>query len=590
MVLAALLTCLSGVMSAAPAVAQGPRPPRIGAPTATPSSAPVALNFDQADIETVVLAVSQIVGFSYVLAPDVQGKVTVRTATPIARADVFGVLLAILEAHGYTAVTADGVYKIVRVDGTAERPVPTVLSPEGVRRRPDDEVITHVVGLRHASAAEVATLLRPLVAPSRHLAAHAGANILIVTDVAANVRRLLDIVALVDVEGARGELQVVTLRFADPLEVGAILAERSRRATAPGDVPTLVLPDARSGTVVLHGARHEVETLKALAMRLDTQLGGTKVFIYPAENSRARDLAETASAVYAERMAGETTRRLPRLIADEHTNGVVVTTSTREWPEVQALLRDLDRRPRQVVVDVRVVEVTLTDETLFGVDFAKTTGVKLISFNTAVTAAALATGAFPGLTVIGLAMDGYDAFIRAVATNNTVRLASVSSVLVAENRKAVINASDSIPIITSQQVPIGGTTTTPADATTSVVGTQSVEYVDVGVILTVTPRVGDDGTVALDVKPEANEVGPPEPPTGSRRIIKRQAEGSVVVRSDQTLVLGGIIRTQERREEQGVPLLKDIPVIGALFRNTLWRSERRELIILITPRVVTAAR
>jgi general secretion pathway protein D len=525
-----------------------------------------------------------------VLAPEVRGKVTVRTATPIAPGEVLGVLLAVLEAHGFTAVKADGVYKIVRMDSAAQRAIPTVVAPDTIGRRPDDEVITHVSRLRYAPASAVVTLLRPLVAPGRHLAAHAESNLLIITDAAANVRRVLEVVRLIDVESARGELQIVTLRFADPSEIAALLTERQRRVTVPGDAPTVVVADPRSMSVVLHGPKHDVETLKEFATRLDTPFGGGKVFIYPPRYGKAKDLVASVSAVYAERAASPdvSARRAPRLVADETTNGVVVTATPREWPEIEALLMNLDRYPRQVVVDVRVAEVNLTGETDISVNIAKRNGIKLLSLNTALTVAALASGVGPGLTLLGIAGEGPDVFINAIARNNRVNLLSASAILVAENHKAVINASDSVPIITSQQVPIGGTTTQTAQATTSVVGTQSVEYRDVGVILTVTPRIGDDGTVALDLKPEANDLGPAEPPTGSRRIIKREIEASAVIPSNQTLVLGGTIRTREARVEAGIPLLKDIPVLGYLFRRTLQVTEKLEVLVLITPRVLAA--
>jgi general secretion pathway protein D len=159
-------------------------------------------------------------------------------------------------------------------------------------------------------------------------------------------------------------------------------------------------------------------------------------------------------------------------------------------------------------------------------------------------------------------------------------------VMTTENKKAVINVSDSIPIVTSQQVPIGGTTTQTATNTTSVVGTQSVEYRDAGVILTVTPRIGEKGTVALDVKQEVNDIGNAEPPTGSRRIIKREAETSVVLVNNQTLVLGGLIRERTAVEDRGIPFLKDIPVLGYFFGAKVRTLNKTELLIVITPRVV----
>jgi general secretion pathway protein D len=167
-----------------------------------------------------------------------------------------------------------------------------------------------------------------------------------------------------------------------------------------------------------------------------------------------------------------------------------------------------------------------------------------------------------------------------------VNVLSSPHVLTTENKKAVINDSDSIPIVTSQQVPIGGTTTQTAQNTTSVVGTQSVEYRDAGVILTVTPRIGEKGTVALDVKQEVNDIGNAEPPTGSRRIIKREAETSVVLVNNQTLVLGGLIRERTAIEDRGIPLLKDIPLIGYMFGAKVRTVQKTELLIVITPRVI----
>jgi general secretion pathway protein D len=161
--------------------------------------------------------------------------------------------------------------------------------------------------------------------------------------------------------------------------------------------------------------------------------------------------------------------------------------------------------------------------------------------------------------------------------------------MTSENKKAVINVSDSIPIVTSQQVPIGGAIQQQANAAAAVVGTQSVEYRDAGVILTVTPRIGERGTVALDVKQEVNDIGDPEPPTQSRRIIKREAETSVVLLNNQTLVLGGLIRDRRSRVQRGIPVLHKIPLLGALFGFKEETIDKTELLILITPRVIGTA-
>jgi general secretion pathway protein D len=180
------------------------------------------------------------------------------------------------------------------------------------------------------------------------------------------------------------------------------------------------------------------------------------------------------------------------------------------------------------------------------------------------------------------------AALNALAAENKANVLSSPSIMTSENKKAVINVSDSIPIVTSQQVPIGGAVPT-GTTTTAVVGTQAIEYRDAGIILTVTPRIGERGTVALDVKQEVNDIGDPEPPTQSRRIIKREAETSVVLVNNQTLVLGGLIRDRRGVVQRGIPALHKIPILGFLFGFKSESINKTELLILITPRVIGTA-
>ncbi|MBM4443484.1 MAG: type II secretion system protein GspD, partial [Candidatus Rokubacteria bacterium] len=287
-----------------------------------------------------------------------------------------------------------------------------------------------------------------------------------------------------------------------------------------------------------------------------------------------------------------------RFIADETTNAVIVTTFPRNWAEIEATIRQLDRMPRQVLIEVLVAEITLTDDFRFGVDWALRTPIRAaqqsinpdsptITAPSALIPPAVAL-ALPAAGLTGMAFQSREFFamLNTLASDNKVNVLSSPHVMTTENKKAVINVSDSIPIVTSQQVPIGGTTTQTAQNTTSVVGTQSVEYRDAGVILTVTPRIGEKGTVALDVKQEVNDIGNAEPPTGSRRIIKREAETSVVLVNNQTLVLGGLIRERTAVEDRGIPLLKDIPLVGYLFGAKVRTVNKTELLIVITPRVI----
>ena len=677
------------VMPAQPAVEPPPPPTIPQPPTAPPVPRDqrgrfVVLNFDNADVETVIQAASEIIGFNYVLSPDVRGKVTVQTSGRIAQEEVFGVLLAILEVHGFTAVKAGNLYKIIRIEGARERAVPTIVGPTPDPNRTTDEIVTQIVAIKYSSVNDLSALLRPLISTRGTLIAHRETNVLIITDTASNITRLLDIIRLVDVQVAQEELQIIPVTYADSAELATILtqlfASGRIRTTAPGTPPAptvapqppgvqlpgpggqaggsaerapLIIPERRSNSLIVHAKKHEVETIRRLVSQLDVNIyGGRRVFIYYAENAKSKDLATTLNAIYGARdgssgsgpggAAPSTPGRPPapppttlpppggtgtgellaegqvRFISDEITNAVIVTTFPRSWTEIENTIKQLDRMPRQVLIEVLVAEVTLTDDTRLGIDWAVRAGrFNAANVNTG-PAGGLPTSAPPppgnsalslpqgvaglaalgpwgaGLTAFTFASDQFIAMLNALASENKLNIVSNPHVMTSENKKAVINVSDSVPIITSQQtsaisspgtLPGGGTSTT---ITTGGVN-QTVEYRDAGVILTVTPRIGEKGTVALDVKQEVNSVGENQPPTNSPTFKKREAETSVVLLNNQTLVLGGLIQDKVTLDDRGIPLLKKIPVLGYLFGFTERKIEKTELLLLITPRVIGTA-
>ncbi len=279
-----------------------------------------------------------------------------------------------------------------------------------------------------------------------------------------------------------------------------------------------------------------------------------------------------------------------RFVADEVTNAVIVTTYPRLWKEIEETIKRLDKMPRQVLIDVLAAEVRLDDDMKLGVEWAIRSGNFVITSSpSGLLPAKPPQSIIPfgglavplGLNVFAFAADKVLAALNALSTENRVNVLSNPTIMTTENRKAVINVSTSVPIVTSQQVPV---------ATGGITGnsiTQTVEYKDAGIILTVTPRIGEQGTVALDVKQEVNEVGANEPPPiNSPRFTKREAETSVVLLNNQTLVLGGLIQNRRTNIRIGIPFLNRIPILGYLFGTTEERVERTELILLITPRTV----
>ncbi len=667
------------------AIAPPPGPPPAApievspAAAARPASRQLVLNFDNADVEVVVQAAAEIVGFNYVLAPGARGrKVTVQTMGKISSDEVFAVLLTILDVNGLAAVRSGNLYRIIPREGAPQTPVKTVVGRDVADALPPDEVVTQIVSLQYINAQDAVTLLRPFIPAQGAITAHRETNLLILTDTAANIRRLLAMLKLVDVEVALNELQIISLRHADAQELAQLLAQLFSGGrlgvgpTIPGlqgvpppppGVPPpaapgpggaadrpLIVPERRSNSLVVHARKQDMETIRRLIEKLDVDIyGGQRVFIYFAENTKARDLATTLDAIYGRGDRGPaitgtqqtlrtsssisgaygptggvaalppalgsapivTTAPRPavigfpgvsgegappaveiRFVADEVTNAIIVTTYPRLWREIEDTIKKLDKMPRQVLIEVLAAEVTLTDDTKLGIEWAVRSGRFDVSSSPSgqlpgrpAQSIIPLGGAVPvGFNVFAFAADKFLAALNAMASENRVNVLSNPSIMTAENRKAVINVSTSVPIVTSQQVPV---------ATGGITGnaiTQTVEYRDAGIILTVTPRIGEQGTVALDVKQEVNEVGENEPPPiNSPRFTKREAETSVVLLNNQTLVLGGLIQNKRTLVRIGIPWLSRIPIVGYLFGSVEHKIEKTELLLLITPRAVGTA-
>jgi general secretion pathway protein D len=655
----------------------------------------VVFNFDNADIEIVLQATSELLVFNYVLSPEARGKkVTVQTTGRIPVDDIFPVLLTILDVNGLAAVKSGSVYRIIAKQGAPQVSTRTVVGSELDPGVPADEVLTQIIPLRFTNSVDVSALLRPFVPQQGAITAHRDTNLLVITDVAGNIRRLLDIVKLLDVDVASNELQIIQLKHADAQEVAQILTQlfasgrfRSTGAQLPAGVTPpaapqaapgapaaarpaaagaepggaerapLIVPERRSNSLIIYARKGEMETISRLIEKLDADVyGGQRVFFYFAENTKAKDLASTLDAIFgrgtgsaststtttSRPTTGAGTPGLPtqpsiqpaprttagptggtspgsglfggegvpvggetRFIADEVTNSIIVTTYPRIWTEVLDIIKKLDRMPRQVLIEVLAAEITLDDSTSLGIEWALRHGRFDASFTASGTIPSRpppslldpllgngllgATGFAPGLNFFTFAAKEFLVAINALAAEDKVSILSSPSVMTTENKKAVINVSKSVPILTSQQSVVGGTIQ-QATNSTGIVGTQTVEYKDVGIVLTVTPRIGEQGTVALDIKQEVNDILQQQtPPTNSPSFSKREAETSVVLVNNQTLVLGGLIQNKRDVAKSGLPFLNKIPVLGYLFRNTTETISKTELLLLITPRVVGTA-
>lgn len=565
----------------------------------------VSLNFVQAGIDEVVdVVLGQLLGVNYIIDPRVQGTVTTRTSRPIAPENLLPVLENILAANGAAIVQSGNLVNIVPID--VARTLPHVVVAPGRSVQPRG-FGTYFIPLEHASVVSVQETIVTQISPGSQLVADPARNLLVFTGPEQEARSVEEMANVLDIDLLTGRsFALLPLRTAAPTQIAAEL----ERMIGGGGEPALggadVLPIERMGAVLVIGTGPaQLRQLADWVARLDRADVGAErqVLVYHVRNGLASGFAEVLNQVFAVSAAAAPPAEVApgletgeigadsfaaldaaapaaevRIVADDARNAIVVSGSPEQIAEIGAALRQLDTQPIQVLIEATIAEVLLTDQLEYGLRWAFESG----DFSTALfdSRAAFVGPRFPGLNLV---LDSADALVvlRALSEVTDVEVISSPQLMVLDNETARLQVGDRVPVTTQQVVSV-----TDADAPV----VNSVAYFDTGVILEVTPRVNAEGMVTLQVVQEVSDaVRTESSDIDSPTIQQRRVESIIAVPNGQTVALGGLIRDRQEAGEGGVPVAKDIPVVGNLFKSRSRRGQRTELLILITPRVMLDA-
>jgi general secretion pathway protein D len=545
-----------------------------GWPTASSAQDQTVLNYVNADIRGVIRSLSAMLGLNVLISEDVpEAEVTYSTAAPVAHDEIGPVLEAILEAQGLVLVNRGPVAQVVAFE--AAPATGPVHSGRTLPTPPPVGLITQVVPLEYMSPEEALTLLDQLAGPLSRLEPLPRSNGIMITDHASNVARFLELLRQLDsrADGEAGRrTYVYRLRHATASELAATLAQvYGLRLAETNARPRVEALSDRSLSTTLEGFRQR--DLDALDQRRQEALPALSV---PQSTTVASDASQ---AVVDEAGPDERTT----VVADPATNSLVIRTEPPNYPVLRQTIEELDVRPPQVLLEVQVAEVRLDEATQYGINWA------LFTQNTAETSEATARlGAqrFADSTLtnvqdfllraVRLGEVDVRAVITALATDADVRILSTPHVVALNNEEA--------RILVGSQVPFTQSTRTGLD----VVVDQIVQYRDVGVQLTMIPTINEDGYVTFRMLQEVSSLTAQnvEAALGASVISTREAETSAVVRNGQTVVIGGLIDQSDEVVESGVPVLKDVPLLGYLFKSRTTRRFRTELAIFVTPYVI----
>lgn len=573
------------------------------------------LNFRDADIRVFIATVSEITGRSFIVDPTVSGKVNVVSTKPMTPEQVYEVFESVLRVHGYAAVRSGSMVKIVpeaiaNMDGS-------VL--DGGATGPDT-LVTRMIELKHVSAAEMIPLLRPLIPQQGHLAAHQGSNALVVTDRAGNLARIEAIIRRIDT-ASDTSVEVIALEHANAAELARtltmLLGEDKNAAITGGTSQAKVFADTRTNSLLLSGDRAGRLRMRTMISHLDTPLeSGESTQVIYLRYSKAEDLVpilETTAQTLTGGTGAENSVKAATIQAHGETNALVITADPSVYRALASVVRQLDVRRAQVLIEGIIAEVsedfarevgvqwftapqtfnpdgdpTIGQGVIGGTNFPGANGVPGIlgtALNPLAVGGGLSLGYVDGLVEIGgqtiLNLGG---LVRAIKGDSDSNILSQPSVVTLDHQEAQLKAGQEVPFLTGQYSNTGtGGTNTPTNPF------QTIERKDVGLKLLVTPHINEGDSVRLDIEQEVSSLAANVAGASDLITNKRELKTSVLVADGALLVLGGLISEEVRENVNKVPALGDIPVVGNLFRYRNTTRNRRDLMIFLKPTILRDA-
>ncbi|MEJ2222792.1 MAG: type II secretion system secretin GspD [Desulfobacterales bacterium] len=570
----------------------------------------VSIDFNNVDINVFIKFMSELTSTNFVVDQRVKGKVTIISPSKISLKEAYKVFESVLEVHGYTTVQSGEIVKIVPSPDARSKSIETRLREEAAD--PEDKVVTQLIPLKYASPVEIKRLFTPMISKSSVILAYEPTNMMIITDVYSNIRRLFKILKQIDVPGIGQEISVIPIGYADATKLVTLLntvfkPTRKPVKGAPAKAVTMVA-DERTNVIVL--LANEVDTLriKQLLAMIDKEAprGKGKIHVYYCENATAEELAKVLQEVPTQqagapkgKAAAPAVSGKVRISADKATNSLIIMADQEDYIVLEQVIKKLDIPRSMVFIESLIMEVDMDKSLDIGIDwqFFEDTSVR---GDKAVVGGAFSDGIVPNVgpggvinpfagggfslglitepvDIAGFSISSISAIINAVKTDDEFRILSTPQVLTTDNEEARITVGENRPYQTRSTTDTSGGTF------------ESFEYRDVGKILKITPHVTEGRLVRMKISLEVTNIDLASTATTSSTLPvtqKRTVDTTVIVKDSQTVVIGGLIDESSTRNDTKVPVLGDIPILGWLFRKRSETNEKTNLYIFLTPRVI----
>jgi len=609
----------------------------------SPKEALISLDFSDVDISSLIKFISEVTGKNFIFDEKVRGTVTIISPKKITVDEAYKVFLSVLQVKGYATIEQDNVVKIVPAREVKQEA--TRFSKEKIEER-TERYITQLIPLSFINVRDASSLLSPLISKEGLISFYEPSNTLIVIDRESNIARILEILDELDVNKAAQVIKLYSLQNAVADDLAGVLSNifnasltriearvprprgvKTPQPTAGGTVFKGVkfISESRTNTIIALAPKELIPQIDEMIRKLDvpTPENVGKINVYYLENADAEELAGVLNNLISGKpitpaggrpgrpstIKGVITPEFEgaiKITADKATNSLIIVASPNDYKTLVDVIKKLDIKRRQVYVEAAILEVSLDRARDLGVEFrgafeptdnsAAFTGtnftftgnindllVALASGNPLLLAGeGLSAGVIGGKVILpdGTEIPAITAILRAAQVATNVHVLATPHLLTMDNEEAEIIVGENVPFIVSQQ----------RDTTNLANIINQVERQDVGITLKIKPQIHESDYVKLDIYQEASAVkegsGILDPNLVGPTTTKRSAKTNVIVKTGQTVVLGGLMQERKVRKVSKVPILGDIPLLGSLFRFESVNTQKTNLLIFLTPHII----
>lgn len=611
----------------------------------TNDAALVSLDFKDIELPDLVQTISELTGKNFVYDDQVKGKATIISPKKLTLDEAYNLFLTVLNVKGYTVVPSGGVNKIIPIKDAKESNLPTRF-----HRGEGEQFITRLVPLENIDATVVAsTVLAPLIPKTSNIVAYPQTNTLIITDNAANIQRLVDIIKQLDVRSSSDVLEVIPLQFASATDVAKICSDvisqvastprkgrPARNVQTAGDKDTSrVLAFERTNSLVVMANAEDMATVKGLVAKLDQRPPQLRshINVYYLENADAETLAGTLNEIItgiktqARQGATGATRGQPQnqtaalaseqvsISFDKPTNSLIINSTPEDYEILKGIIKELDIKRKQVFVEALILELSMDATKAIGValegavstggDSVVFGGSNLGSTQVGVGDLATSTDGVSGLltsTIQGMLLGGMFGSVEITNSDGTKSTVPALTALIDLSQtdtdinilsapRLLTSDNEEAEIIVGQNVPIITNRLTDTGST-GLATNVSVERQDVALTLRFTPQITEGDLVRLNVFQEITNIAQQSVGTVDEvgpTLTKRSLTNTVLAENGKTVVLGGLIDSNTQETISKTPFLGDLPLIGWLFRHKGTTEKKTNLLIFMTPHIIRSA-